>query len=87
MCRPASSRAGPFAYEDYSRTDTTPDPVVPVPVVVLIIVAMLVVAVMPKRPVETGAFAMRAGMSACDMGSTIVVRCSGCQQLPNETIA
>jgi len=43
---------------------------------------MLIVTVMPERPVETGAFAMRAGVNACDMDSTIVVRCSGCQQLP-----
>jgi len=50
-------------------------------------VAIFVVAATPIRPGMTGAMAMRAGVDACDMGSTIVVRCSGCQQLPNETIA
>lgn len=73
--------------KNYSRTDTTPDPVVPVPVVVVIIVAIMTVAAMPVRPVLTGARLMRAGVDECDMELTIVVRCSGCQQLPNETIA
>jgi hypothetical protein len=29
---------------------------------------------------------MRAGADAVDMEPTLVVRCSGCQQLPDETI-
>lgn len=44
--------------KNYSRTDTTPVPVVPVLVVVVIIEEIAV----PARPVLTGANAMRAGV-------------------------
>jgi hypothetical protein len=68
-----------------SRTDTTPKPVVPV-VVVVVIVTIIVAADMRARPAMAGVKSIRAGADAVDMVPTLVVRCSVCQQLPNETI-
>jgi hypothetical protein len=68
-----------------SRTDTTPGPVVPVPVVV-VIVAIIVAAGMRAYPAMAGLKSMRADADAVDMVPTLVVRCSGCQQLQSETI-
>jgi hypothetical protein len=42
---------------------------------------------MRTHPAMAGLISMRAGANAFDMAPTLVVRCSGCQQLPDETIA
>lgn len=67
MRRPASSRAGPFASETYSRTETHPDPVVIVVVVEVMVATVMAPANSDAHPVLTGFWNMRAGAISGDM--------------------
>ena len=67
MRRPASSRAGPFASETYSRTETHPDPVVIVVVVVIVAARVMTPADSDAHPAKTGFWNMRAGAISGDM--------------------
>jgi hypothetical protein len=53
----------------------------------VVVVEIIVVVDMRAYPAMAGLISMRAGADAFDMAPTLVVRCSGCQQLPDETIA
>jgi hypothetical protein len=53
----------------------------------VVVVEIIVVVGMRAYPAMAGLISMRAGADAFDMAPTLVVRCSGCQQLPDETIA
>ena len=65
--RPASSRAGPFASETYSRTQLHPDLVVIVVVVVVVVARVMAPADSDAHPVQTGLRNMRAGAISGDM--------------------
>jgi len=65
--RPASSRAGPFASETYSRTQLHPDLVVIVVVVVVVVARVMAPADSDAYPVRTGCWYLRAGAIDGDM--------------------
>ena len=67
MRRPASSRAGPFASETYSRTQLHPDLVVIVVVVVDVVARIMAPADSDAHPVWTGLWNLRAGAMDGDM--------------------
>ena len=67
MRRPASSRAGPFASETYSRTQLHPDLVVIVVVVVVVVARVMAPADSDATPAWTGCWNMRAGAMEGDM--------------------